>query len=135
MFSVYVLISGKTGRRYVGSCADLAERLRQRNAGDSLATSMENRGGLFTKNNFLLAPPPVRESVISKLVADAMNLTDHSPKESLPRQRVPPRRASSGSNPVTPIKLSVDVFSLRSNKWQERPAICRLNPVILISTE
>jgi hypothetical protein len=27
MFSVYVLESGKTGRRYVGSRADLTERL------------------------------------------------------------------------------------------------------------
>jgi putative endonuclease len=38
MFSVYVLRSGKTGRLYVGSCADLADRLRRHNAGESPAT-------------------------------------------------------------------------------------------------
>ncbi len=38
MFSVYVLRSGKTGRRYVGSCADLSDRLRRHNAGESPAT-------------------------------------------------------------------------------------------------
>ena len=38
MYSVYVLISSKTGRRYVGSCADLSGRLRRHNAGESLAT-------------------------------------------------------------------------------------------------
>ena len=38
MFSVYVLRSDKTGRRYVGSCADLGERLRRHNSGESPAT-------------------------------------------------------------------------------------------------
>ena len=38
MFCVYVLRSQKTGRRYVGSCKDLADRLRRHNGGESKAT-------------------------------------------------------------------------------------------------
>jgi putative endonuclease len=38
MFYVYVLQSGKTGRRYIGSCQNLDERLRCHNAGESKAT-------------------------------------------------------------------------------------------------
>ena len=38
MFYCYVLESQKTGRRYVGSCENLAERIRRHNAGDSKAT-------------------------------------------------------------------------------------------------
>jgi len=38
MFYVYVLRSRKTGRRYVGSCKDVTERLRRHNAGHSKAT-------------------------------------------------------------------------------------------------
>jgi putative endonuclease len=39
MFYVYVLRSEKTGRRYVGSCEDVGDRLRRHNAGESKATS------------------------------------------------------------------------------------------------
>ena len=38
MFYCYVLLSQKTGRRYVGSCENLTERIRHHNAGDSKAT-------------------------------------------------------------------------------------------------
>jgi putative endonuclease len=38
MFSVYVLRSSKTGRRYVGSCAHLSDRHQRHNAGESRAT-------------------------------------------------------------------------------------------------
>jgi len=38
MFCVYVLRSSKTGRRYVGSCENLNDRLRRHNAGHSKAT-------------------------------------------------------------------------------------------------
>ena len=37
-YFVYVLRSGRHGRRYVGSCADLEDRLRRHNAGRSRAT-------------------------------------------------------------------------------------------------
>jgi len=38
MFYCYVLRSQKTGRRYVGSFEDLADRIRRHNAGESKAT-------------------------------------------------------------------------------------------------
>jgi putative endonuclease len=38
VFYCYVLRSQKTGRRYVGSCENLTERIRRHNAGDSKAT-------------------------------------------------------------------------------------------------
>ena len=38
MFYCYVLKSQKTGRRYVGSCRDLHDRIRRHSAGDSKAT-------------------------------------------------------------------------------------------------
>ena len=38
MFCVYVLKSEKTGRRYVGSCENVADRLRRHNAGESKST-------------------------------------------------------------------------------------------------
>ena len=38
MFHCYVLRSTTTGRRYVGSCQDLADRVRRHNAGESKAT-------------------------------------------------------------------------------------------------
>jgi putative endonuclease len=38
MFYVYLLLSEKTGRRYVGSCEDVSDRLRRHNAGESKAT-------------------------------------------------------------------------------------------------
>jgi hypothetical protein len=38
MFYVYILRSEKTGRRYVGSCEDLDDRVRRHNAGEAKAT-------------------------------------------------------------------------------------------------
>src|SRR6267143_2787706 len=38
MFHVYVLRSAKTGRRYIGSCENVDERVRRHNAGHSKAT-------------------------------------------------------------------------------------------------
>ena len=38
MFHLYVLVSQKTGRRYVGSTQDIHERLRRHNAGHSKST-------------------------------------------------------------------------------------------------
>ena len=38
MFYVYVLKSERTGRRYVGSCRDLVDRLNRHNTGQSKAT-------------------------------------------------------------------------------------------------
>jgi putative endonuclease len=38
MFYLYILRSGKTGRRYVGSCEDLDDRVRRHNVGEAKAT-------------------------------------------------------------------------------------------------
>jgi putative endonuclease len=38
VYFVYVLRSEKTGRRYIGSCLDLDDRLSRHNAGQSKAT-------------------------------------------------------------------------------------------------
>ena len=38
MFYCYVLRSERTGRRYVGSCGNLADRIRRHNAGESKGT-------------------------------------------------------------------------------------------------
>jgi putative endonuclease len=38
MFYVYVLRSDATGRRYTGSCADLDDRIRRHNGGESKST-------------------------------------------------------------------------------------------------
>jgi len=43
MFYCYVLRSQKTGRRYIGSCKNLTERIRRHNAGDSKATKHGRR--------------------------------------------------------------------------------------------
>ena len=52
MFHVYVLRSGKTGRRYVGSCQDPKERLRRHNAGHSKATRHGIPWTLFHSEGF-----------------------------------------------------------------------------------
>jgi hypothetical protein len=95
--------------------------------------NMEYHGSSFMKNSLPLAPWLARESVISKRVVDAMNSTVClSNKERSPRRQVPPRsprrpgRASCGSNPVTPSKQANNVFSLRSAKRENWPAICWL---------
>jgi putative endonuclease len=38
VYFVYVLRSESTGRRYIGSCHDLEDRLRRHNAGESKST-------------------------------------------------------------------------------------------------
>ena len=38
MFHVYVLRSDKTGRRYIGSCENMIQRLEQHNSGAAKAT-------------------------------------------------------------------------------------------------
>ena len=52
MFYCYVLRSQKTGRRYVGSCENLTERIRRHNAGDSKATKHGVPWGLVHSESF-----------------------------------------------------------------------------------
>ena len=61
MFYVYTLRSGKTGRRYVGSCEDLDERIRRHNLGHSKATRHGIPWGLLHSETFL-----TREQAIAR---------------------------------------------------------------------
>ena len=56
MFCCYVLRSQKTGRRYVGSCENLTERIRRHNAGDSKATKHGVPWVLFHSESFATRP-------------------------------------------------------------------------------
>jgi putative endonuclease len=53
VFYVYVLRSQKTGRRYVGFCENIDDRLRRHNAGESKATSHGIPWMLFHVEEFL----------------------------------------------------------------------------------
>ena len=61
MFHVYVIKSGKSGRRYVGSCEDLAERVRRHNLGHSKATRYGIPWQLLHTEAF-----PTRQQAIAK---------------------------------------------------------------------
>ena len=61
MFYVYILRSGKTGRRYVGSCEDLDERIRRHNLGHSKGTRHGIPWGLLHSETFL-----TREQAIAR---------------------------------------------------------------------
>ena len=61
MFYVYVLQSGKTGRRYIGSCEDLEDRFRRHNAGHSMATRHGVPWMMLRSESFLTRPEAVRK--------------------------------------------------------------------------
>jgi hypothetical protein len=73
LFHVYILRSSKTGRRYVGSCENLVERLRRHNQGHSKPPVMACRGLWSTVKAFLVAPKPQKESDIINPAVVAMN--------------------------------------------------------------
>jgi putative endonuclease len=52
VFYCYVLRSEKTGRRYVGSCRDLDNRIRRHNVGESKATKQGLPWVLIRTENF-----------------------------------------------------------------------------------
>src|ERR1041385_2795685 len=56
MFHCYVLRSQKTGRRYVGSCENLTERIHRHNAGESKATKHGVAWICFTPKPSALVP-------------------------------------------------------------------------------
>jgi putative endonuclease len=60
MFYCYVLRSQKTGRRYVGSCENLTERIRRHNAGDSKATKLGAPWVLLQSESFASRPEAAR---------------------------------------------------------------------------
>jgi putative endonuclease len=61
MFYVYVLQSDKTGRRYVGSCENVENRLRRHNSGDSKATCHGVPWALVHSESFLNRAEAVRK--------------------------------------------------------------------------
>ena len=76
MYYVYVLPSQKTGRRYVGSCQKLDDRVRRHKAGQSKATTLESHGHCFTPKHFPPAPKPLAREQYSDtgLGRDELNL-------------------------------------------------------------
>src|SRR5262245_36893624 len=74
MFSVYVLRSRKTGRRYVASCNPLSDRLRRHNAGESPATKHGLSWIVIYDRNSLPVRQQPRENLTSKSAVDVMNL-------------------------------------------------------------
>ena|SRR6478672_5853409 len=74
MFHVYVLRSSRTGRRYVGSCEDLDERVRRHNLGHSKATRHGIPWTLIQVKDFVVAPKLRRKSATISQVEVAMNL-------------------------------------------------------------
>ncbi|HXA10569.1 MAG TPA: GIY-YIG nuclease family protein [Chthoniobacterales bacterium] len=96
MFSVYVLKSGATGRRYVGSCANLSDRLRRHNAGESLATKHGMPGTLIHAEQF-----PTRVAAAAReryfKTGQGRDELDH-----LQRAERSPRRQVAASCIVTP---------------------------------
>ena len=60
MYYVYVLVSERTGRRYVGSCRDLEDRLRRHNEGRSKSTRHGVPWRLVYREVFLTRAAAVR---------------------------------------------------------------------------
>ena len=74
MFYCYVLQSQKNGRRYVGSCKDLNDRIRRHNAGQSKATKHGVPWVLLHSESFLVARKLRNESDTTKPDEAEMNL-------------------------------------------------------------
>jgi len=72
MFYVYVLRSNKNGRRYIGSCQNIADRVRQHNNGVS-KDPPRNSGALSTLKPFQLVQKPCERSDILRLAVVEMN--------------------------------------------------------------
>jgi putative endonuclease len=60
MFHIYVLRSERTGRRYVGSCEDLKERLHRHSTGQAPATKAGRPWNLVHSETFATRPEAVR---------------------------------------------------------------------------
>ena len=95
MFYCYVLRSQKTGRRYVGSCKNLAERIRRHNAGDSKATKHGVPWILVHSEVFPIALKRHDANGITRLDVEETNLMKYNERS--------PRRQVGGSNPLAPI--------------------------------
>jgi putative endonuclease len=96
MFYVYVLQSIKTGRRYVGSCENLDERIRRHNLGHSKATRHGIPWVLMHSKSF----PSRVEATRKERYYKSGRGRDELDRLSLVRS---PRRQVAGSNPAGPI--------------------------------
>ena len=127
MFCVYVLRSEKTGRRYVGSCEDLAERLRRHNNAESKATRHGVPWLLLHSGKF-----STRSAAASK---ERYYKTGRG-RDGLEVERSP-RRQVAGSNPCHP-DLSQTSRSVASathhNQITSNAAMRRLTPTMKIIT-
>jgi len=65
-FFAYVLLSEKTGRRYVGSCADLDGRIGRHNRGESKATKHGIPWRLIHSETFATRAEAVRREMYLK---------------------------------------------------------------------
>ncbi len=66
LFYVYVLRSETTGRRYTGSCHDVAVRLREHNAGQSKSTRASRPWVLIHTEEFTTRAQAVRRELYLK---------------------------------------------------------------------
>ena len=89
-----MLRSQKTGRRYVGSCEDLTERIRRHNAGDSKATRYGVPWVLVHSESFAGRRAAAQRERYYKTGRgrDELDMLERSP-----------RRQVGGSNPLAPI--------------------------------
>ena len=78
MFHVYVLKNQKTGRRYVGSCENLDERVRRHNLGHSKATRHGIPWTLIHSEKFCSRPEASKKSATTKQVEAATNLINYN---------------------------------------------------------
>jgi putative endonuclease len=95
MFFCYVLLSQKTGHRYVGSCENLDERIRRHNAGDSKATKHGVPWVLLHSETFGTRSAAVLRERYYKTGRGRDELHKKAAERS-------PRRQVGGSNPLAP---------------------------------
>jgi putative endonuclease len=95
MFYCYVLLSQTTGRRYVGSCENLTERIRRHNAGDSKATKHGIPWVLLHSEGFETRSGAAQRERYYKTGRGR----DELDKKTVERS---PRRQVGGSNPLAP---------------------------------
>ncbi|PYJ41614.1 MAG: endonuclease [Verrucomicrobia bacterium] len=66
MFYVYVLKNQKTGRRYIGSCRSIVDRLHRHNSGQSKATRHGMPWSLVHSESFRTRTEAVRREMFYK---------------------------------------------------------------------
>jgi putative endonuclease len=105
VFYCYVLRSQKTGRRYVGSCENLAHRLYRHSTGQMKATKHGVPWSLIHRESFTNRREAVQRELYYKTGRGRDELDRLEPERS-------PRRQVAGSNPVAPKNLrgSISIF-------------------------